>query len=620
MAIHVRQADVQHGHLGLKALGHAQRLLGRVGHAQLVALQGQRFGQQIDRIAVVIDQQHAPALRRRLLALGPGPFGQRRLFAQRQAHHEAAALVAPGAVRLDLAAMQHHQVLDQRQAQAQPALRPVDALLLALVEHVEHVGQQLGGDARAVVGHLDHQRLPLAAPRQADVPAGRRVAHGVGQQVGDHLHQPRRVAPPQHGRRRQADVEPVPALLHQRLHHLGRTLQQHGRARQRGLQPDAAARDARHVQQVVDQPRHVLDLAFDDRALALGAGALALHHVQRADDGRQRVAQLVPQHGQELVLGAGGCVCALQQLLPLGMAAVQAGAGQHAVGHVDGHGHQPGHLLLQVAHGLQVELEVAVAQRAVDGQRDQALGAGVALARAVDLLQDAGQRRVGQLGKRLAVGLADQLVRAAVGDAAVQRVDQGEGLLGARQDGDGHRGLAQQVVALLEGARAGAGRFAAVDGGAHVVGDLLQELQVGLVQRHARVQAEAHALQPRFAGMAHRQQHQVGHRLGVLGRGQAQPARQHHVPALHQRVEQRLLPRQRGRQHGLARRPLVLADAHAIHHLGRVGRVGPAQVGGARHVAAGGLQRLQGGGEQVGLVRRQARQRIVHLVQRGLAA
>ena len=70
---------------------------------------------------------------------------------------------------------------------------------------------------------------------------------------------------------------------------------------------DLAARDARDVEQVVDQARQVPHLALDDRALAFaGVDAAQAHQLQRGQDRRQRVAQLVAEHGQELVLGAVG--------------------------------------------------------------------------------------------------------------------------------------------------------------------------------------------------------------------------------------------------------------------------------------------------------------------------
>ena len=70
-------------------------------------------------------------------------------------------------------------------------------------------------------------------------------------------------------------------------------------------QCNLAARDARHVEQVLDQPDEVTNLPLDDGDFA----AMAAAHpgeVKGGQDRRKRIAQLVPEHRQELVLGADG--------------------------------------------------------------------------------------------------------------------------------------------------------------------------------------------------------------------------------------------------------------------------------------------------------------------------
>ena len=48
-------------------------------------------------------------------------------------------------------------------------------------------------------------------------------------------------------------------------------------------------------------------LSLDDRLSAVGVATFAqLHQFQCADDRRERIAQLVPEHGQELVFGSAG--------------------------------------------------------------------------------------------------------------------------------------------------------------------------------------------------------------------------------------------------------------------------------------------------------------------------
>jgi hypothetical protein len=83
------------------------------------------------------------------------------------------------------------------------------------------------------------------------------------------------------------------------------------------LQHHLAGGDARHVEQVVDQLDQLLELALHHRAHARclrRVGGHAVEHLQAGADRRQRVAQLVRQCGQELVLAA---VCIPQR--PLGL-------------------------------------------------------------------------------------------------------------------------------------------------------------------------------------------------------------------------------------------------------------------------------------------------------------
>ena len=76
-------------------------------------------------------------------------------------------------------------------------------------------------------------------------------------------------------------------------------------------------RDARDVEQVVDQARHVRRLPLDDlaarRARRRSRRAVARISTRVADRG-QRVAQLVREHGQELVLAAVGLAQRVDQV------------------------------------------------------------------------------------------------------------------------------------------------------------------------------------------------------------------------------------------------------------------------------------------------------------------
>ena len=70
---------------------------------------------------------------------------------------------------------------------------------------------------------------------------------------------------------------------------------------------DFPASDPRHVEQVIDERHHVVNLPFDNGALALGARLVAqTHQLQGRQNRRQRVSQFVAEHGQEFVFGPVG--------------------------------------------------------------------------------------------------------------------------------------------------------------------------------------------------------------------------------------------------------------------------------------------------------------------------
>ncbi len=149
------------------------------------------------------------------------------------------------------------------------------------------------------------------------------------------------------------------------------------------LDLDLAAGDAGDVEEVVDQPGQVADLALDHRALARRALA-HLDQLEGGEDRGQGVPQLVAEHGEELVLAAAG---------RLGLAAGQPGLLVEA-GVVDRQRGAPGQGLGQrdvallvaalagVAQADRAEASVADQQRD-DEQRAQAepSGQGVVLGR-----------------------------------------------------------------------------------------------------------------------------------------------------------------------------------------------------------------------------------------------
>ena len=149
---------------------------------------------------------------------------------------------------------------------------------------------------------------PSRGRRHADHAAGLGVLRGVGEQIRDDLRQARsgrparqarRAAPRSRGRAAAARAAGWPVSM--------RLAPRRRRARPRSrcswILP---LRDARDVEQVVDQADQMLDLALDDRRAPRLAGldAAQSHQLQRRQDRRQRIAQLVTEHREELVLRA----------------------------------------------------------------------------------------------------------------------------------------------------------------------------------------------------------------------------------------------------------------------------------------------------------------------------
>ena len=76
------------------------------------------------------------------------------------------------------------------------------------------------------------------------------------------------------------------------------------------VQVDEPSRDAADIQQIIDQPDHVLDLPLDHFGgvadLFMDVSSLMTDQAQRVGNGGQRVAQLVGEHRQELILALIG--------------------------------------------------------------------------------------------------------------------------------------------------------------------------------------------------------------------------------------------------------------------------------------------------------------------------
>nr|WP_229792281.1 hypothetical protein [Lysobacter bugurensis] len=200
------------------------------------------------------------------------------------------------------------QALHQRQADTEAALRAVRRAL-ALGEQFEHHGQQAGTDAEAVVGHVQRDGVAVRGGADADLPAFRRVTRRVVEEIGDDLHEPGAVA--LHGQRFRwhRRGQRVAARIDERAHLFHRGRDDGAHVDRRDVELDQAACHARHVEQVVHEGRDVADLAADDLARGAHARGILGNHAQQlrgGGDRRQRVAQFMAEHGEELVLALVG--------------------------------------------------------------------------------------------------------------------------------------------------------------------------------------------------------------------------------------------------------------------------------------------------------------------------
>ena len=351
-----------------------------------MAVERQQRQQHVARVGVVLHDEDPARRHARLAPAGVVGDGGAR---DGQPDREHAALPRARAARLHAAAVKLDELADQREPDAEAARGPLRRLI-ALHEEVEDARQQVGAHAHAAVAHAQQGLAALDAGPDADGAAGGRELERVADEVGDDLLQPRGV--PGHPHRAAVDRDVVTlgdARRAQGGHGAPRGGQQvHGT----GLEDDLAGHHAPDVEQVVHQPREVLGLPGDDLGgprTAQVVDAQALQHGHRAADGAQRIAQLMAEHGQELVLRA---VRALRRrarghqlgLVRLALGDVDADADARAVGesHVGPRG-------LHDAAALRRHLEIEPARLRrlhVPAHHGAVLGIGVAGGHEVDAL------------------------------------------------------------------------------------------------------------------------------------------------------------------------------------------------------------------------------------------
>ena len=131
------------------------------------------------------------------------------------------------------------------------------------------------------------------------------------------------------------DIDQMPPLFEEGAGDLHRARHRVPHLEGPAIELDLAARDARHVEQVVDESSEMPDLAFDHGHLAR-LDLPQANQLHRRRDRRQRITQFVTEHRQELVLdavGFGQVALAVAQgifrALTIGDIAGAAGNGYH---------------------------------------------------------------------------------------------------------------------------------------------------------------------------------------------------------------------------------------------------------------------------------------------------
>ncbi len=134
------------------------------------------------------------------------------------------------------------------------------------------------------------------------MPARVRVLGGVVEQVRQRLHEPHAVALDLEWLGRHVDGDGVPAVLDQPVHALERARDHVVQTYALAVEPDHAPRDARDVEQVLDETGELIGLPPCDVERGAASGDVEPRHGDGVSDRGERVPELVAQHGEKFVL------------------------------------------------------------------------------------------------------------------------------------------------------------------------------------------------------------------------------------------------------------------------------------------------------------------------------
>ena len=286
--------------------------------------------------------------------------------AERQRDREHGAL-PDDAVRADLAAMEPHQLLHEREADA-AALEAAALRALHAVEALEKPGQLVLGDADAGIANLDGRGLPVGggADRNTDL-AREGKLEGIGEQVQQNLLQHLAIDIDGLRKGRAIQHQPEPGLLDRRTEARRDAGGETGEVGRPVGRLDAAGLDAREVEQRIDQPQQPVAIAMRQRHVApciLGRHFGIQHFLERTQHEGERRAELVADVGEE---GGLGAVQLGQRLDPATLFLVGVGAGDRRADLAGDEVDELGVAVVEQPVGAEADHEVARASRLARG-------------------------------------------------------------------------------------------------------------------------------------------------------------------------------------------------------------------------------------------------------------
>ena len=185
--------------------------------------------------------------------------------------------------------MLHDQLPDHRESEPEPRSRLLGKRT-APREHVEDPREELTRDPDARITHTHHGVAAFGLHRELDRAVAGRVLDCVVEEIGDHLHQPIGVS--HHSDRLGIDPQRDGRLvLAGRPQHIERLAGEVTQVEALLLQREPSEADARHVEQVVEQPGQMPRLPVQDLEQE-GAvrRARALERLEPVGHGAERIA------------------------------------------------------------------------------------------------------------------------------------------------------------------------------------------------------------------------------------------------------------------------------------------------------------------------------------------